>query len=134
MTSNFVVTNNQHKSRECVYQITLTKMSDQQLEFDDTDMGDLNARFNVPPPRPIESLENLIQRVGSTRKYPKENMRRLWVNIMSERDKALKQLQMCDQKLEHWVARRNYQVTVLQQIDARLQEIEPLIMSDVMTR
>lgn len=111
-------------------------MSDheQQLEFDFSDLGNLETRINIPQPRPIESLENLIQRIGSTSSYPKDEMRKLWVKNMSERDKAVKQLKLCDDKLKYWIAKRNFTVSVISQINMRLQEIEPHVLSDIMTR
>ena len=108
-------------------------MSDQELDFDDSDMGDLDPGFRIPPPRPIDGLRDLVERFESRPQYPKKEMRRLWTNNMSERDKALKQLKLCDQKLAYWIAKRRYAVSILEQINGRLQEIEPYIVSDPLT-
>ena len=109
-------------------------MSTQELEFDDFDMENLDPRFNLPPPRPIESLEALIRRVGQRPLYSNEETRRSWMRTVSERDKAVKNLQLIDQKIEHWVKKRNSCVSILERLDRQLQEIEPRIISDIVTR
>ena len=109
-------------------------MSTQELEFDDSEMENLDPRFNLPPPRAIESLEALIRRVGQGPQYSNEETRRSWVKVMSERDKAVKDLRLIDQKIEHWGAKRISCVSTLQRLDRQLQEIEPRIISNMLTR
>ena len=72
----------------------------QDLEYDNTDLGQTSGQFNLPAPRPIESLSALTTRMEAKHSYPKDDMRRLWVKKSSEREKAIKQLRDIDSKLE----------------------------------
>ena len=43
-------------------------------EYDNTDLGQMSEQFNLPPPRSIESLSVLVNRVEAKQSYPKEDM------------------------------------------------------------
>ena len=68
----------------------------QDLEYDNTDLGQTSGQFNLPAPRPIESLSALTTRIEAKQSYPKDDMRRLWVENHLKR----KKLRDIDSKLE----------------------------------
>ena len=72
----------------------------QDLEYDNTDLGQTSGQFNLSEPRPIASLSALTTRTETKQIYPKDDMRRLWVKKLTEREKAIKQLRAIDNKLE----------------------------------
>ena len=49
----------------------------QDLEYDNTDLGQTSGQFNLPAPRPIESLSALTTRIDAKQNFPKDDMRRL---------------------------------------------------------
>ena len=59
----------------------------QDLEYDNTDLGQTSGQLNLPAPRPIESLSALTIRMEAKQSYPKDDMRRLWVKKSSERER-----------------------------------------------
>ena len=76
------------------------------LEYDNTDLGQMSKQFDLPPPRSIECLSALVNRVEAKQSFPKEDMRRLWVKKSADRDRAMKQLREIDHKLEYWIPQR----------------------------
>ena len=75
----------------------------QDLKYDNTDLGQTSGQFNLPAPRPIESLSALTIRMEAKQSYPKDDMRRLSVKKSTEKEKAIKQLRDIDSKLEYWI-------------------------------
>ena len=57
------------------------------LEYDNTDLGQTSGQFNLPTPRPIESLSALTTRMEAKQSYPKDDIRRLWVKKSTERER-----------------------------------------------
>ena len=57
----------------------MSEYETQDLENDNTDLGQTSGQFNLPAPRPIESLSALTTRMEAKQSYPKDDMRRLWV-------------------------------------------------------
>ena len=99
----------------------------QDLEYDNTDLGQTSGQFSLPAPRPIESLSALTTRMEAKQSYPKDDMKRLWVKKSSEREKAIKQLRDIDSK-------RKFTIEVIQDCERTLQKLNVAIMSDIMTR
>ena len=106
----------------------------QDLEYDNTDLGQISGQFNLPAPRPIESLSALTTRMEAKQSYPNDDKRRLWVKKSSEREKAIKQLRDIDSKLEYWISKRKFTIEVIQDCERTLQKLDVAIMSDIMTR
>ena len=104
----------------------------QDLEYDNTDLGQTSGQFNLP--RPIESLSALITRMEAKQSYPKNDMKKLWVKKSTEREKAIKQLRDIDSKLEYWISKRKFTIEVIQDCEKTLQKLDIAIMSDIMTR
>ena len=65
----------------------MTEYETQDLEYDNTDLGQTSAQFNLPAPRLIESLSALTTRMEAKQSYPKDDIRRLWVKKSAEREK-----------------------------------------------
>ena len=105
----------------------------QDLEYDNTDLGQTSGQFNLPAPRPIESLSALTTRMEAKQSYPKDDMRRLWVKKSTEREKAIKQLRDIDSKLEYLISKRKFTIEVIQDCERTLQKLDIAIMSDIMT-
>ena len=105
----------------------------QDLEYDNTDLGQTSGQFNLPAPRPIESLSALTTRIDAKQNFPKDDMRRLWVKKSSEREKAMKQLRDIDSKLEYWISKRKFTIEVIQDCERTLQKLDVAIMSDIMS-
>ena len=61
----------------CGYRAIMSECETQDLEHDDTDLGQTSGQFNLPVPRPIESLSALTTRMEAKQSYPKDDMRRL---------------------------------------------------------
>ena len=106
----------------------------QDLEYDNTDLGQMPGQFNLPPPRPIESLSALVNRVEAKKSYPKDDMRKLWVKKSAERDKAVKQLKEIENKFEYWASKRQFTAGFIQECESFLQKLDIAIMSDITTR
>ena len=70
----------------------MSEYETQNLEYDNTDLGQASGQFNLPAPRPIESLSALTTRMEAKQSFPEDDMRRLWVKKSTEREKATKQL------------------------------------------
>ena len=104
------------------------------LEYNNTDLGQTSGQFNLPAPRLMESLSALTTRMEAKQSYPKDDMRRLWVKKSTEREKAIKQLRDIDGKLEYWISRRKFTIEVIQDCEKTLQKLDIAIMSDIMTR
>ena len=47
----------------------------QDLEYDNTDLGQTSGQFNLPAPRPIESLTALTTRMEAKQSYPRNDMK-----------------------------------------------------------
>jgi len=104
------------------------------LEYDSTDLGQLPKHFELPRPRPIESLDALVNRVNAKQSYPKEDMRRLWIKKSAERERAMKQLRDIDQKLEYLISKRKFTTGVIKDCESSLRKLDIAIMSDITTR
>ena len=59
----------------------------QDLEYDNTDLGQTSGQFNLPAPRPTESVSTLTTSMEAKQSYPKDDMRRLWVKKSTERER-----------------------------------------------
>ena len=104
----------------------------QDLEYDNTDLGQTSGQFNLPAPRPIESLSALTTRMETKQSYPKNDM--TMGEKSTEREKAIKQLRDIDSKLEYWISKRKFTIEVIQDCGKTLQKLDIPIMSDIMTR
>ena len=49
----------------------MSEYETQDLEYDNTDLGQTSGQFNLPAPRPIESLSALTTRMEAKQSYPK---------------------------------------------------------------
>ena len=112
----------------------MSEFETQDLEYDNTDLGQMSGQFNLPAPRLTESLSALVTRMEAKQSYHKDDMRRLWVKKSTERDKAIKQLRDTDSKLECLIFRRKLLIEVIQDYESSLQKLDAAIMSDIMTR
>ena len=65
----------------------MSEFETQDLEHDNTDLGQTSGQFNLPAPRLIESFSALTTRMEAKQSYPKDDMRRLWVKKSTEREK-----------------------------------------------
>ena len=92
----------------------MSEYETQNLEYGNTDLGQTSGQFNLPAPRPIESLSALTTRMEPKQSYPKDDMRRLWVKKSTEREKAIKQLRDIDSKLEYLISKRKFTNEVIQ--------------------
>ena len=108
--------------------------STEDLEYDNTDLGQMSNQFNLPPPKKIESTSALVSRLEKKQSYPKEDMRRLWMKKSAERDRAMKQLRDIDSKIEYWISKRKFTIEVIQECESSLQKLDIAIMSDITTR
>ena len=106
----------------------MSEYETQDLEYDNTDLEQTSGQFNLPAPRPIESLSALTTRMQAKQSYPKHDMRRLWVKKSTEREKAIKQLRDIDSKLEYWISKRKFTIEVIQDCEKTLQKLEVAIM------
>ena len=104
----------------------MSEYETQDLEYDNTDLGQTSGQFNLPAPRPIESLSALTTRMEANQSYPKDDMKRLWVKKSSEKEKAIKQLRDIDSK-------RKFTIEVIQDCERTLQKLDVAIMSNIMT-
>ena len=104
------------------------------FEYDNTDLGQMPKNFDLPRPRPIESLDALVNRVNSKQSYPKEDMRRQWVKKSAERERAMKQLREIDQKLEYLISKRKFTTGVIKECESSLHKLDIAVMSDITTR
>ena len=104
----------------------------QDLEYDNTDLGQTSGQLNLPAPRLIESLSALTTRMEAKQSYPKDDMRRLWMKKSSEKEKAIKQLRDIDSRLEYWSSKRKFTIEVIQDCEKTLQILDVAIMSDIM--
>ena len=111
----------------------MSEYETQDLEDDNTDLGQMSGQFNLLPPRLIESLCAFVNRMEAKQSYPKEDMRRLWVKRSVERERAIKQLRDIDCKLEYWISKRQFTIEVIQECDSTLQKLDVAIMSDITT-
>ena len=91
----------------------MSEYETQDLEHNNTDLGQTSGQFNLPAPRPIESLSALTTRMEAKQSYPKDDMRRFWVKKSTEREKAIKQLRDIDSKLEYLISKRKFTVEVI---------------------
>ena len=112
----------------------MSEYETQDLEYDNTDLGQTSGQFNLPAPRPIESLGALTTRMEAKQSYPKDDTRRLWVKKSTEREKSIKQLRDIDSKLECWISKRKFTIEVIQDCEKTLRKLDIAIMSDIMTR
>ena len=88
----------------------MSEYETQDLEYDNTDLGQTSGQFNLPAPRPIESLSALTTRMEAKQSYPKDDMRKLWVKKSTEREKAIKQLRDIDSKQEYLISKRKFKI------------------------
>ena len=65
----------------------MSEFETQDLEYDNTDLGQTSRQFNLTAPRLIESLSALVTRIEAKQSYPKDDMRKLWVKKSTEREK-----------------------------------------------
>ena len=112
----------------------MSEYKTQDLEYNNTDLGQTSGQFNLPAPRLIESLSALTTRMEAKQSYPKDDMRRLWVKKSNEREKAIKHLRDIDSKLEYLISKRKFTIEVIQDCERTLQKLDAAIMSDIITR
>ena len=67
----------------------MSEYETQDLEYNNINLAQTSGQFNLPAPRPIESLSTLTTRMEAKQRYPKDDMRRLWVKKSIERAKAI---------------------------------------------
>ena len=65
----------------------MSEFETQDLEYDNTDLGQTSRQFNLTAPRLIETLSALVTRIEAKQSYPKDDMRKLWVKKSTEREK-----------------------------------------------
>ena len=111
----------------------MSEYETQDLEYDNTDIEQTSGQFNLPAPRPIESISALTTRMEAKQSYPKDDISWLWVKKSTEREKAIKHLRDIDSKLEYWISKRKFTIEVIQDCEKTVQKLDIAIMSDIMT-
>ena len=89
--------------------ITMSSMESEGMQFDDTDLifeSTINeSTIQVPPQKPLESLTDFIQKTLQKASIPKEELRKKWINIKSDRDKKMKQWRHTKEQLAYYLSK-----------------------------
>ena len=74
------------------------------MQFDDIDLISACLAQQVPPQKPVQRVADFLQSVIVKDSLPKEDLRRLWNNKKSEREKLMKQWNKAKKTLAYWVS------------------------------
>ena len=74
------------------------------MQFDDIDLISACLAQQVPPQKPVQTVADFLQSVIVKDSLPKEDLRRLWNNKKSEREKLMKQWNKAKKTLAYWVS------------------------------
>ena len=76
------------------------------MQFDDTDLiHGQPTTIQVPHQKPIESTTSILQRIIQEDSIPKEELRKRWINIKSEREKMIKQRNESINRMKYWTSK-----------------------------
>ena len=74
------------------------------MQFDGLDLISACSAQQVPPQKPVQTVSDFLQSVIVKDSLPKEDLRRLWNNKKSEREKLMKQWNKAKKTLAYWVS------------------------------
>ena len=87
------------------------------MQFDETDLSSGQSAIQVP----VETLSQVLQDIIKKDSAPKVELRKLWNQKMSEREKLLKQWNRSKDSLAYWVSK----IKMLEaQLNSNSQELE----------
>ena len=80
-------------------------MESENMQFDDTDLIFGQPTMQVPHQKPVESVTDFLQKIIQKDSIPKEELRKRWINMKSERDKMMKQYNKSKEQLAYYVSK-----------------------------
>ena len=108
-----------------------------ELEYDSSDLMTTSMRssFVIPPRRKEESLNVFLTNVYKTdTNLSKQDMRRTWAKVSQEREAAVKQYRSAKEKITYWMAKAKAAEKLVNDCEAKLQELDALVIADITMR
>ena len=75
------------------------------MQFDESDLIFEQPTMQVPPQKPLESLTDFLQKTLQKDSIPKEELRKKWIKMKSEREKTLKQRAYSKQQVAYHLSK-----------------------------
>ena len=86
----------------------MNNMESENVQFDVTDLiYGQPTTLQVPHLKPEETTTSILERIFQKNSIPKEELRRRWINLKSEREKMMKQRNESINGMEYWVSKTN---------------------------
>ena len=79
-------------------------MESENMQFDESDLIFEQPTMQVPPQKPVESVTDFLQKIIQKDSIPKEELRKRWINMKSEREKMMKQWNKSKEQLAYYIS------------------------------
>ena len=103
------------------------------MQFDDTDLISSCLAQQVPPQKPVQTVAEFLQSVIVKDSLPKEDLRRSWNNMKSEREKLLKQWNKAKKSLAYWVSKTSFLENQLNRNAEELERMRGRMLTDCLS-
>ena len=103
------------------------------MQFDDTDLISACLAQQVPPQKPVQTVAGFLKSVIEKDSLPKEDLRRLWNNKKSEREKLLKQWNKAKKLLAYWVLKTTFLECQLNRNAEELERMRGRMLADCLS-
>ena len=112
----------------------MSSMESESMQYDDTDLIEGQpTSTHIPQQKPVESTTSILQRVIQEDLIPKEELRKRWVNIKSEREKIRKQWNKSKDQMKYWVSKTKELEYQLNRTNEELQRLKGRMLTDVLS-
>ena len=82
----------------------MSSMESENMQFDDTDLIFGQPTMQVPHQKPVEPVTDFLQKIIQKDSIPKEELRKRWINMKSEREKMMKQWNKSKEQLAYYIS------------------------------
>ena len=103
------------------------------MQFDDKDLISACSAKQVPPQKPVQTVAEFLQSVIVKDSLPKEDLRRSWNNMKSEREKLLKQWNKAKKSLAYWVSKTSFLENQLNRNAEELERMRGRMLTDCLS-
>ena len=80
-------------------------MECENMQFDDTDLIFGQPTMQLPPQKPLESVTDFLEKIIQKDTISKEDLRKRWIKIKSERDRKMNQHKYLKNQLASYLSK-----------------------------